>query len=152
MRTWTPRGADCPEWSLSPRLAAFVLQEFSSPEPPSARDVSLETLTPREREVLHHDRCMMCVTSIGRMKRYNALPGAAPAAATCFPTKGSPGLPQRPLTGWSLTGWSSRFERLVLLGSEPDMPSAAELESAAAVTDGRPVPISSSQDDEQPVD
>jgi DNA-binding NarL/FixJ family response regulator len=39
---------------FSPRLAAFVLQEFSSPEMPSARDLGLEALTPREREVLHH--------------------------------------------------------------------------------------------------
>lgn len=39
---------------FSPRLAAFVLQEFSAPEPPSAPDLSLERLTPREREVLHH--------------------------------------------------------------------------------------------------
>jgi DNA-binding NarL/FixJ family response regulator len=39
---------------FSPRLAAFVLQEFSAPEPPRAPDPSLETLTPREREVLHH--------------------------------------------------------------------------------------------------
>jgi DNA-binding NarL/FixJ family response regulator len=39
---------------FSPRLAAFVLQEFSAPEPPRAQDPSLETLTPREREVLHH--------------------------------------------------------------------------------------------------
>ncbi len=35
--------------AFSPRLAAFVLQAFSSP-PPDA----LEALTPREREVLHH--------------------------------------------------------------------------------------------------
>jgi DNA-binding NarL/FixJ family response regulator len=39
---------------FSPRLAAFVLQEFSAPEAPRARDPSLEALTPREREVLHH--------------------------------------------------------------------------------------------------
>ena len=39
---------------FSPRLAAFVLQEFSAPEVPQARDPSLEALTPREREVLHH--------------------------------------------------------------------------------------------------
>ena len=39
---------------FSPRLAAFVLQEFSAPEPPRAEDASLEALTPREREVLHH--------------------------------------------------------------------------------------------------
>ena len=39
---------------FSPRLAAFVLQEFSAPEPPTAVDPGLETLTPREREVLHH--------------------------------------------------------------------------------------------------
>lgn len=39
---------------FSPRLAAFVLQEFSAPEPPSAQDPSLLALTPREREVLHH--------------------------------------------------------------------------------------------------
>ena len=31
-----------------------MLQAFSSPEPPSPRDGSLEGLTPREREVLHH--------------------------------------------------------------------------------------------------
>ncbi|HWI74259.1 MAG TPA: response regulator transcription factor [Baekduia sp.] len=36
---------------FSPRLAAFVLQAFSAEEP--ADDV-LHTLTPREREVLHH--------------------------------------------------------------------------------------------------
>lgn len=40
---------------FSPRLAAFVLQEFSAPETPQAHsDPSLEALTPREREVLHH--------------------------------------------------------------------------------------------------
>ena len=39
---------------FSPRLAAFVLQEFSGPEPPSVQDPTLKTLTPREREVLHH--------------------------------------------------------------------------------------------------
>jgi len=39
---------------FSPRLAAFVLQEFSAPEPPRVQDPSLETLTPREREVMHH--------------------------------------------------------------------------------------------------
>jgi DNA-binding NarL/FixJ family response regulator len=39
---------------FSPRLAAFVLQEFAAPEPPTAQDPSLEALTPREREVLHH--------------------------------------------------------------------------------------------------
>jgi DNA-binding NarL/FixJ family response regulator len=39
---------------FSPRLAAFVLQEFSAPQPPTATDASLESLTPREREVLHH--------------------------------------------------------------------------------------------------
>ncbi|MGO9750791.1 MAG: response regulator [Solirubrobacteraceae bacterium] len=40
---------------FSPRLAAFVLQAFSAPSEPAARrDPSLEALTPREREVLHH--------------------------------------------------------------------------------------------------
>ena len=39
---------------FSPRLAAFVLQEFSAPARPTATDPSLESLTPREREVLHH--------------------------------------------------------------------------------------------------
>jgi DNA-binding NarL/FixJ family response regulator len=39
---------------FSLRLAAFVLQEFSAPEPPLAKDRVLEALTPREREVLHH--------------------------------------------------------------------------------------------------
>ncbi len=39
---------------FSPRLAAFVLQAFSSPERPQPADASLEGLTPREREVLHH--------------------------------------------------------------------------------------------------
>lgn len=39
---------------FSPRLAAFVLQAFSAPEPPMAPDDELEDLTPREREVLHH--------------------------------------------------------------------------------------------------
>ncbi|MFZ0971121.1 MAG: response regulator transcription factor [Solirubrobacteraceae bacterium] len=40
---------------FSPRLAAFVLQEFSAPETRQAQsDASLEALTPREREVLHH--------------------------------------------------------------------------------------------------
>src|SRR5436305_55308 len=31
---------------FSPRLAAFVLQEFSAPDPPSDRDFSLQALTP----------------------------------------------------------------------------------------------------------
>jgi DNA-binding NarL/FixJ family response regulator len=39
---------------FSPRLAAFVLQEFSAPPRPTVTDASLESLTPREREVLHH--------------------------------------------------------------------------------------------------
>ncbi|MDX6679496.1 MAG: hypothetical protein QOE31_3548 [Solirubrobacteraceae bacterium] len=42
---------------FSPRLAAFVLQAFSAPQavpPPDAGDQALQTLTPREREVLHH--------------------------------------------------------------------------------------------------
>jgi DNA-binding NarL/FixJ family response regulator len=37
---------------FSPRLAAFVLQAFSEPQPAAPDD--LEALTPREREVLHH--------------------------------------------------------------------------------------------------
>jgi DNA-binding NarL/FixJ family response regulator len=37
---------------FSPRLAAFVLQAFSTPETAPAEE--LEALTPREREVLHH--------------------------------------------------------------------------------------------------
>lgn len=37
---------------FSPRLAAFVLQEFAAPDEP--RDSALDALTPREREVLHH--------------------------------------------------------------------------------------------------
>lgn len=37
---------------FSPRLAAFVLQAFSAPEPRDAH--GLDELTPREREVLHH--------------------------------------------------------------------------------------------------
>lgn len=37
---------------FSPRLAAFVLQAFSDPDP--APVDPLEALTPREREVLHH--------------------------------------------------------------------------------------------------
>ncbi|HEX4363090.1 MAG TPA: response regulator transcription factor [Solirubrobacteraceae bacterium] len=39
---------------FSPRLAAFVLQAFSTPEPPRVADDGLEGLTPREREVLQH--------------------------------------------------------------------------------------------------
>ena len=39
---------------FSPRLAAFVLQAFSAPEPVAASDDELEQLTPRERDVLHH--------------------------------------------------------------------------------------------------
>lgn len=39
---------------FSPRLAAFVLQEFATPEPAARHDATLEALTPREREVLHH--------------------------------------------------------------------------------------------------
>jgi DNA-binding NarL/FixJ family response regulator len=38
---------------FSPRLAAFVLQAFSTPELARADD-ELDQLTPREREVLHH--------------------------------------------------------------------------------------------------
>jgi DNA-binding NarL/FixJ family response regulator len=37
---------------FSPRLAAFVLQEFAAPDEP--RDSALDSLTPRERQVLHH--------------------------------------------------------------------------------------------------
>lgn len=39
---------------FSPRLAAFVLQEFAAPATAQASDPTLEALTPREREVLHH--------------------------------------------------------------------------------------------------
>jgi DNA-binding NarL/FixJ family response regulator len=39
---------------FSPRLAAFVLQAFSSPAAPRAAEPGLESLTAREREVLHH--------------------------------------------------------------------------------------------------
>ena len=39
------------EACFSPRLAAFVLQAFSAPAPEKNE---LESLTPREREVLHH--------------------------------------------------------------------------------------------------
>lgn len=39
---------------FSPRLAAFVLQAFSEPQPPRPNAPGLADLTPREREVLHH--------------------------------------------------------------------------------------------------
>lgn len=39
---------------FSPRLAAFVLQAFSADAPQPGGEPGLETLTPREREVLHH--------------------------------------------------------------------------------------------------
>jgi DNA-binding NarL/FixJ family response regulator len=39
---------------FSPRLAAFVLQAFSTPAAPDATEPGLESLTAREREVLHH--------------------------------------------------------------------------------------------------
>jgi len=39
---------------FSPRLAAFVLQAFSAPEPELDHDAAMQALTPREREVLHH--------------------------------------------------------------------------------------------------
>jgi DNA-binding NarL/FixJ family response regulator len=39
---------------FSPRLAAFVLQEFSAPDTPSAPESGIAALTPREQEVLHH--------------------------------------------------------------------------------------------------
>ncbi|MDE3133668.1 MAG: response regulator transcription factor [Acidobacteriota bacterium] len=39
---------------FSPRLAAFVLQAFSTPQPTHHDEPGLEALTPREREVLHH--------------------------------------------------------------------------------------------------
>jgi DNA-binding NarL/FixJ family response regulator len=39
---------------FSPRLAAFVLQAFSAPQPARSDEPGLEALTPREREVLHH--------------------------------------------------------------------------------------------------
>ncbi len=42
------------EASFSPRLAAFVLQAFSAPVAAVRVPDELETLTPREREVLHH--------------------------------------------------------------------------------------------------
>jgi DNA-binding NarL/FixJ family response regulator len=42
------------EACFSPRLAAFVLQAFSTPPPATPPDDGLEALTPREREVLHH--------------------------------------------------------------------------------------------------
>jgi DNA-binding NarL/FixJ family response regulator len=39
---------------FSPRLAAFVLQAFADPPGRSDEDDDLQSLTPREREVLHH--------------------------------------------------------------------------------------------------
>jgi DNA-binding NarL/FixJ family response regulator len=39
---------------FSPRLAAFVLQAFSAPAQAEASEPGLESLTAREREVLHH--------------------------------------------------------------------------------------------------
>ncbi len=39
---------------FSPRLAAFVLQAFSTPVQAEALEPGLESLTAREREVLHH--------------------------------------------------------------------------------------------------
>ena len=39
---------------FSPRLAAFVLQAFSTPVQAEASEPGLESLTAREREVLHH--------------------------------------------------------------------------------------------------
>jgi DNA-binding NarL/FixJ family response regulator len=42
------------EAAFSPRLAAFVLQAFTAPPPAAKVPDELETLTPREREVLHH--------------------------------------------------------------------------------------------------
>jgi DNA-binding NarL/FixJ family response regulator len=39
---------------FSPRLAAFVLQAFSTPIQAEASEPGLESLTAREREVLHH--------------------------------------------------------------------------------------------------
>ena len=39
---------------FSPRLAAFVLQAFSNPVQAEASEPGLESLTAREREVLHH--------------------------------------------------------------------------------------------------
>jgi DNA-binding NarL/FixJ family response regulator len=39
---------------FSPRLAAFVLQAFSTPQAERPDEPGLEALTPREREVLHH--------------------------------------------------------------------------------------------------
>jgi DNA-binding NarL/FixJ family response regulator len=39
---------------FSPRLAAFVLQAFADPIAANHEDDDLQTLTPREREVLHH--------------------------------------------------------------------------------------------------
>ncbi|HWK25703.1 MAG TPA: response regulator transcription factor [Solirubrobacter sp.] len=39
---------------FSPRLAAFVLQAFSAPAPAPVPADDLHSLTPREREVLHH--------------------------------------------------------------------------------------------------
>ena len=39
---------------FSPRLAAFVLEAFSGPVVPLISEPGLESLTAREREVLHH--------------------------------------------------------------------------------------------------
>jgi DNA-binding NarL/FixJ family response regulator len=47
------RGVASGEPYFSPRLAAFVLQAFSEPAPVRGEE-ELATLTPREREVLHH--------------------------------------------------------------------------------------------------
>lgn len=44
----------CGDAYFSPRLAAFVLQAFSHVAPAPADEDPIRTLTPREREVLHH--------------------------------------------------------------------------------------------------
>ena len=67
---------------FSPRLAAFVLQAFSHPEPPEAPEPGLDALTARERESC---TTWLAVTPTSRSERgWGSAPGrSSPTSARC---------------------------------------------------------------------
>ena len=96
---------------FSPRLAAFVLQAFSAPQPTQGLEPGLEALTPREREVLHHLARGYAYKQIGVAARHQCPHrrvargrGAAQAAADLTPRGHALGGQPRPDRPRRLTG------------------------------------------------
>ncbi len=94
---------------FSPRLAAFVLQEFAAPEPPRAQDPSLEALTAREREVVHHLARGYAYKRTGARLDISAAPSSPTSAPSCA-SSSSPHATRSP-TGRRLAVSSTTWER-----------------------------------------